>query len=94
MKRIQLTLGAALLFVASVAVAQPYTVDWWTVNGGGGTSTGGPYTVSGTIGQPDAGALSGGVSGGGFPGAPGFSRVRGAVERREPLQRFSAVGSR
>lgn len=28
--------------------------------GGGGTSTGGAYTVSGTIGQPDAGTMSGG----------------------------------
>jgi hypothetical protein len=31
-------------------------IDWYTVNGGGGLSTGGVYTVSGTIGQPDAGA--------------------------------------
>jgi len=38
-----------------------YTIDWSTVDGGGGTSTGGVYTVSGTIGQPDAGAMSGGT---------------------------------
>ena len=37
-----------------------YTIDWSTVDGGGGTSTGGVFTVSGTIGQPDAGAMSGG----------------------------------
>jgi len=30
---------------------------WWTVDGGGGTSTGGGYTLDGTIGQPDAGTL-------------------------------------
>jgi hypothetical protein len=29
-------------------------------DGGGGTSTGGVFAVSGTIGQPDAGAMSGG----------------------------------
>jgi len=29
-------------------------VDWSTIDGGGGTSAGGAYTVSGTIGQPDA----------------------------------------
>jgi hypothetical protein len=37
-----------------------YSVDWFTMDGGGGTSTGGVYTVSGAIGQPDAGAMTGG----------------------------------
>lgn len=32
-----------------------YTIDWQTIEGGGGTGTGGVYSVSGTIGQPDAG---------------------------------------
>lgn len=35
--------------------AQSYSIDWFTIDGGGGTSTGGVYSVSGTIGQPDAG---------------------------------------
>ena len=44
----------------SVASAQSYTIDWYKIAGGGGTSTGGTYSVSGTIGQPDAsGAMSG-----------------------------------
>jgi len=30
--------------------AQNYTIDWQKIAGGGGTSTGGVYTVSGTIG--------------------------------------------
>jgi hypothetical protein len=30
------------------------------MDGGGGTSTGGVYSVSGTIGQPDAGTMTGG----------------------------------
>jgi hypothetical protein len=38
------------------AHAQSYSIDWFTIDGGGGTSTGGVYSVSGTIGQPDAGA--------------------------------------
>ena len=37
------------------ARAQSYSIDWHTIDGGGGTSTGGVYSVSGTIGQPDAG---------------------------------------
>ena len=37
------------------------SVDWYKIAGGGGTSTGGTYQVSGTIGQPDAsGAMTGG----------------------------------
>jgi hypothetical protein len=46
----------SLLFSLSAfgALAQ-YSIDWSTIDGGGGTSTGGVYSVSGTIGQPDAG---------------------------------------
>jgi hypothetical protein len=39
-----------------------YSVDWSKVAGGGGTSSGGQYSVTGTIGQPDAGSMSGGYS--------------------------------
>ena len=42
------------------AVAQDYAINWHTIDGGGGTSTGGVYSVTGTIGQPDAGTMSGG----------------------------------
>jgi hypothetical protein len=47
--------------------AQNYSIDWFTIDGGGGVCAGGVFAVSGTIGQPDAGAMSGGnfsVSGG------------------------------
>jgi hypothetical protein len=71
----------ALSFAALTANAQSYSIDWFTIDGGGGTSTGGVYSVSGTIGQPDAGHMSGGnfTLDGGFwgiiaavqtPGAP------------------------
>ncbi len=36
-----------------------YALIWSTIDGGGGTSAGGSYTLTGTIGQPDAGAMSG-----------------------------------
>ena len=45
----------AELFMAASINAQLYSIDWHKVAGGGGTSTGGVYSVSGTIGQPDAG---------------------------------------
>ena len=51
--------GTGVFCLCAAASAQ-YSIDWYTIDGGGGTSTGGVYTVSGTIGQPDAGTMSGG----------------------------------
>jgi hypothetical protein len=42
-----------------VAGAQVFSIDWFSLDGGGGVSTGGVYAVSGTIGQADAGRMSG-----------------------------------
>jgi len=36
------------------ARGQSFAIDWFTVDGGGTTSSGGVYALSGTIGQPDA----------------------------------------
>jgi hypothetical protein len=69
MKTFFQTLTALAVFTG-VANAQ-YAIDWYTIDGGGGTSSGGSYTLSGTIGQPDAGTLSGGsytIQGGFWPG--------------------------
>jgi hypothetical protein len=65
MKR-KLLLSCILIFLLLAAVGlayastADYTLPWWTVDNGGGASSGGNYSLSGTIGQPDAGALSGG----------------------------------
>ena len=50
-------LAGLLVGVAAPAVlhAQPYSLDWSTVDGGGNTSTAGSWSLRGTIGQPDAG---------------------------------------
>jgi hypothetical protein len=50
-----LTLFGSACVLATSALAQSYSIDWFTLDGGGGTSTGGVYSVSSTIGQPDAG---------------------------------------
>jgi hypothetical protein len=57
-----------------------YTIDWHSIDGGGGTSTGGVYSVSGTIGQPDAGKMSGGnfALDGGFWGVAAAVQTPGA----------------
>lgn len=60
----------AILIVTTVQAAE-YEIPWYTIDGGGGTSTGGPYSLTGTIGQPDTGVSSTGVyvnSGGFWPG--------------------------
>lgn len=55
-----IVLLAALFGVAS-AQAQ-FDLTWHTIDGGGETfSVGGVFEVGGTIGQPDAGTLTGGV---------------------------------
>lgn len=44
-------------------------IDWYQISGGGGTSAGGNFSVSGTIGQPDAGLT---MSGGNFSLTGGY----------------------
>jgi len=54
---------ALVLVFTGVALAQSgngFDLTWSTVDGGGGTSTGGVFSLQGTIGQPDAGTLVGG----------------------------------
>jgi len=63
--------------VASVLHAQSYSINWFKVSGGGGTSTGGAYQVSGTIGQHDAG---GPMTGGNYSLTGGFWSVITVVQ--------------
>jgi hypothetical protein len=49
--------GGAL---AHAQAGDGYDLSWWTADSGGQThQTGGGYTIGGTLGQPDAGVLSG-----------------------------------
>jgi hypothetical protein len=57
------------LLIPTISVAQSYTIDWYKVAGGGGTSSGGTYSFSGTIGQHDAGRP---LTGGGYSLTGGF----------------------
>ena len=64
MKRIRpLPIRLSLVMALSVTAmaTADYTIDWHTVDGGGHmSSTGGDLELSGTIGQPDAGVMTGG----------------------------------
>lgn len=75
MNRLLTTLALAL--TAGSSVAQTYSLNWATIDGGGGRSTGGVFTVQGTIGQPDAG---GPMTGGSFSVTGGFWALPIAVQ--------------
>ena len=60
---------AILLLAGAGSASAQYSLDWFTVDGGGGTSAAGNYSVVGTIGQPDAGP---GMSGGSYTLRGGF----------------------
>ncbi len=67
-----LLVAVGVLLSASAVLAQTgggFDLTWNTVDGGGGTSTGGSFSLTGTIGQPDAGAP---LSGGGYTLVGGF----------------------
>ena len=49
-----MTVTAAFLLSCSAALAQNYNLSWYKIAGGGGTSAGGTFSLSGTIGQVDA----------------------------------------
>ena len=66
-----------LSLMPAIGFAQQYSIDWFKVAGGGGTSTGGTYTVSGTIGQPDAG---GPMTGGSYSLTGGFWALISVVQ--------------
>jgi hypothetical protein len=61
-----------LVLIVSSSWGQ-YELSWYTIDGGGGRSSGGPYELVGTIGQPDAAWSKGGnfeLLGGFWPGGP------------------------
>ena len=68
---------AVLLAILPAANAQSYSIDWHKIAGGGGTSTGGVYSVSSTIGQHDAG---GPMTGGTYSLTGGFWALISVVQ--------------
>jgi hypothetical protein len=82
MKRYLMLIAMVILAAAASSVwaqGQPsngpqatYELTWYTTDGGGGSRSGGAYTLDGSLGQTDAGNLSGGgytLSGGFWSGS-------------------------
>ncbi len=83
---------AMLLLLATGFVANAqYSIDWSTIDGGGGTSTGGVYSVSGTIGQPDASQQP--VAGGSFSLIGGFWSIAAVQTPEAPWLYIVPAGS-
>jgi hypothetical protein len=86
---IKIILGfAASLLLASAASAQNYAIDWFAIAGGGATSTGSVYSVSGTIGQHDASAP---LTAGTFSLTGGFWSLYDAQTTSLPLLAISLL---
>ncbi|MEK7676735.1 MAG: hypothetical protein AAB676_12965 [Verrucomicrobiota bacterium] len=69
-----------ILLAPALGFAQQFSIDAYKISGGGGASTSSVYTVSGTIGQPDAGKMAGGnfTLDGGFWGVATALQAPGA----------------
>lgn len=78
MKKWSALIGLVLPLVAS---AQTYSIDWYKIAGGGGTSSGTNgstvYSISGTIGQQDAGTA---MTGGNYSLTGGFWSIIALVQ--------------
>ena len=87
MKKLFLLVG---LLIPGISFAQQYSINWHRVAGGGGTSTGGVYSVSGTIGQHDAG---GPMTGGRYSLTGGFWALYAVQTPGAPLLTISHAGN-
>ena len=86
MKKMLLLLGW-LLPIASFA---QFSIDWSTIDGGGNTSTGGVYALTGTIGQSDA---SGSMTNGPYSVTGGFWVLPSVIQASgSPLLSIVAAG--
>lgn len=83
--------AVSLVMAAGSARAQNYSIDWYKIAGGGGTSSNGQYTLSGTIGQHDAG---GPMTGGNYSLTGGFWSLISVVQTvGAPTLTVSRVGA-
>jgi len=71
-----------LITVCLPAWGQTYSINWFTIDGGGGASGGGSYSLSGTIGQHDAGLP---MTGGNYAVVGGFWSIYALQTAGAPL---------
>jgi hypothetical protein len=79
-----------MLFGDYPACAQNHSIDWFKISGGGGVSTGGVYSVSGTIGQHEAG---GPMTNGTFSLTGGFWSIYAVQTHGAPLLTIKLIAT-
>ncbi len=99
MKRINVLIGiVAAALAAGSARAQNFEINWSTIDGGGVlNAAGGPFVLSGTIGQPDAGDMTGGplvLRGGFWPGAASGGGGGGGCNGQETYKKVTCKTKR
>lgn len=73
-----LLVALVLVVVSGILVqarSDDWTVPWWTVDGGGGISSGAGFSLKGTVGQSDAGPM---LQGGGYALKGGYWAAGGS----------------
>jgi len=85
-----LLVATAVTSFSFIALAQFYSIDWYKIAGGGGTSSNGQWSVTGTIGQPDA---SGAMLGGGYSLTGGFWALYALQTPGAPLLTITYAGN-
>jgi len=87
------SLIAASCFLAAAlsSQAQSLSIDWFTIDSGGGTSAGGAFAVNGTIGQPSANAQT--LTGGNFSLTGGFWSLFAVQTPGAPLLAIRLAGA-
>lgn len=88
MKKIILLIA---LLAPTIGFAQSYSINWYKIAGGGGTSTNAQYSLSGTIGQPDAG---GAITGGDYSLTGGFWAIYAVQTPGAPLLSITVANNR
>src|SRR5689334_1739723 len=83
-------LAVASLLLTFGASAQNLAIDWYKISGGGVTSTGGTFSVSGTIGQHDAG---GPANGGIYSVSSGFWTLYVVPTAGAPMLNIKLTGT-
>ncbi|HEY4414368.1 MAG TPA: hypothetical protein VGO57_01655 [Verrucomicrobiae bacterium] len=86
----KLLLGLVMVHFSLSVLAQSYSINWHQIPGGGGTSSGGSFTLSGSIGQHDAGST---MSGGSYQLTGGFWSVVAVQTPGAPLLTISHSGN-
>jgi len=81
-------LTAIMLLAIARATAQNYAIESYTIASGGGTSTGSVYSISGTLGQHEAGVQ---VSGANYSLIGGFSPAEVTELSGSPMLRMSLI---